>query len=132
MKIIAAANTPVEVDVDDSLDTTLMIPFHGQCVSNVEKTQHRWRAGESAMFLPAMSRGGGSGTRATLTLDLSPERLQQVARSMLGVTAETHIDLQIHTDQVLALRTHGVGFDEIFKNLCGVVDTFLPSPKRWR
>ena len=129
LKLVASANTPVQVSVGDTRDVTLMIPFHGQCISTVDRITHRWRAGESAMFLPALGRGGGSTTRATLTTDIDPHRLEAVALGMLGQPAASKIDLRLDEDKVLPLHARGISFDDGFRHLCGLIDSHLHQPQ---
>ncbi|MCF8167381.1 MAG: AraC family transcriptional regulator [Rhodoferax sp.] len=122
VKLVASANTAVVADIGSSEDITLMIPFAGTNVSKIGSVDFRWQAGQGAMFIPQVGRGGVCGTRASLMVDLDPCRLQRTARAMLGYGEVAEIDMRLHEARVLKLRTPYNDFDGIFRNLCGIVD----------
>ena len=129
MKLVASVNTDVDVVVNDTHDTTLMIPFYGQNLSSLGKKNMHWRADDSAMFFPGMGRRGASSTRASLMVDLDPLRLQAMARSMLGLPAYSPMDLRLQDERTLALHQNGVAFDAVFRHLCSLIDAYRYQPQ---
>ena len=130
MKIIATANTPAAVEVTDNTDITLIIPFHGNFVTRVGRRHYQWQAKHSALFLPCVERCGQDiEVGSHLTFDLSADRLQSVARSILGASFEKNVDLQLHAERMPTLNTHHISFDEVFRHLCEVVDSLLDQPE---
>lgn len=122
MKLVAAANTPLTVDVGQSTDTTLMIPFFGKNVSTIGSEQYKWTAHESALFIPAHGRGGYCGIRSNLNIDLNLERLQATARSMTGAGDDASFNLNLQDARVLPLQLGGYSFDGVFLQLCKMID----------
>jgi transcriptional regulator GlxA family with amidase domain len=74
-EIEASASTPLAFEADVSVETTLLVPFHGSGTSLVDGREHRWQAGNSAMFLPGSARTGESGVRSVVAITLDPRRL---------------------------------------------------------
>lgn len=128
MKLVAGANTPVTADIADTGDTTLMIPFYGENLSEVEGVGYHWQAGRGAMFIPAQGRGGYSSVRANLNIDIDPARLQAVAQIMLGTSGKVP-DLGLQMARVLPLHFGAFSFDAVFRHLCGIIDAHLDSPQ---
>ena len=130
MKVVASANTPAEIEIADNADITLKIPLHGKYTTQVGYRNYQWQARHSAIFLPFIARRGQDiEIGANLTINLSAERLQFVARCMLGASAEQSIDFEFGRERLLPLNTQHVSFDEIFRQLCGQVDTLLDQPE---
>ncbi len=122
LRLAAGANTPVAVEVDDSRDTTLMVPFYGRNLSVNGTARHLWGGGEAAMFYPSMGRAGESGVRSTLMINLQPQRLQATAEAMLGLEPGTNPDLGTDRERVLPLHAGPFDFDRLFRALCAMID----------
>jgi hypothetical protein len=101
--IVASASTPLAVEADFSAETTLLVPFHGWGTSLVDGREHRWQAGNSAMFLPGSARTGESGVRSVVAITLDPRRLAATARSMLGPHDSGRIDLGLASPRLIPL-----------------------------
>lgn len=128
MRMVAGAVTPISVSVDDSSDLTLMIPFHGENISTVGRTSHVWAAHQAAMFFPKMGRGGVASLRSTLNFDLTPERLQWSARSMLGLTPDQNVDLELDRERAVSLHYGRVSFDSLLRAACRMIDQLHLNP----
>lgn len=122
LKVAASANTSVIVEVDDTRDMTLMIPFSGRNKSTYERTTLSWSVGEHACYLPAMGRGGQASTRSTLSLTFDPRRLLSTVGTMLGCGYSAPDHLQLGTPRVLPLHVGRVNFQAIFQRLCWLID----------
>jgi len=129
LKLVANVNTPIAVDVGSSEDITLMIPFHGECISTVGGHCYAWRAGQSAMFLPAAARGGHSSERATVMIDFDPDHLQRVAATMLNAKENVFVDLRLHEPRLLALQWGSLSFELIFRQICRMIDPLCAQPE---
>lgn len=124
VRLVAAANTPVNAAVGDTNDMTLMVPFAGRNVSLSGGKEFHWATGNGAVFLPSTARGGYCTTRATLNISLDPNRLEATAQAMLGLEANRAVNLQLDQARVASLHSHGFDFDAVFRHLCGLIDAF--------
>ena len=84
VRIVASASTPLAVEADASAETTLLVPFRGWGTSLVDGREHRWQAGNSAMFLPGSARTGESGVRSVVAITLDPRRLLLARERLLS------------------------------------------------
>ncbi len=123
-KVVASANTSVIIDVDNTKDITLMIPFFGENISNVEKDSFKWRAKESAILLPNTGRAGSSSTRATITIDINPIKITKIAKVMLGLKEEDYLDLNLFQPRLISLKYGNISFEEIFKSLAQIINSY--------
>lgn len=124
LKLAAAANTPVRVDVGDTMDMTLMIPLCGSNVTTFGKDAHQWIAGQSAIFLPGIARGGECTTRSTLNITLARERLASTAMAMVGASTDVPAQLlQFDQPRVLPLQPNGMALDRVFHHIGGLIDS---------
>jgi AraC-like DNA-binding protein len=124
LKLAAGASTPVRVQVGESTDATLLIPFAGAATSVVDGVTHAWRAGERAMFLPGVGGSGETSIRSVLAVDLRAERLHAVTRSMLGLAPDAPVELLLGRARTVDLRAGGMAFDSVFTHLCGLIDAY--------
>lgn len=123
MRLVAGSNTPLNASIGDNADTTLMVPFRGNNLSHVGQSNYQWNAGQSALLMPALGRGGVCTARATLNISLDPARMQATAQSMLGDSDHRTIDLRTADPRTVALTSHGIAFDATFRHLCGLIDS---------
>lgn len=123
LKLAAASNTPVRVDVGDTLDMTLMIPLAGSNVTTIGKEALHWVAGQSAIYLPSIARGGECTTRSTLNITLDRGRLERTATAMLGSSEVTPANMHLDQPRVLPLHAHGMALDRVFHHIGGVIDS---------
>ncbi len=129
MKLVSVANTPVSVEVGDTKDFTLMIPFAGKSTTVVGREKYQWLPQLGAMFLPALGRGGDSSERASLMLDLDPLRLKSTALSMLDFPEREEIDLHLDRARLLELASPIGSFNRMIRNLCFLIDDFQCNPR---
>jgi len=122
LKLAAGVCTPVQIAVADNADSTLMVPFEGRCTSLVGGKSLEWQAGRNALFLPNVGRGGFCDTRSVLMIDIQAGRLQDVARAMLGLEPDAHVDFRLGQERTVDLTVEGIDFAAVLKHLCGVID----------
>jgi len=103
VRLVASASTPLAMAAGDSLETTLLIPWHGWSTTVIDGRKHRWQAGNSAMLVPGTARTGESGIRSKLGITFNPRRLQAVAAAMLGPRDRGRLDLGLHKPRVIPL-----------------------------
>jgi AraC-like DNA-binding protein len=103
VRIVASASTPLAVEADGSAETTLLVPFHGGGTSLVDGREHRWQAGNSAMFLPGSARTGKSGVRSVVAITLDPRRLDATARSMVAPRGGGRLDLGLTAPRLVPI-----------------------------
>lgn len=103
VRIVASASTPLAVEADGSAETTLLVPFHGWGTSLVDGREHRWQAGNSAMFLPGSARTGKSGVRSVVAITLDPRRLDATARSMVAPRGGGRLDLGLTAPRLVPI-----------------------------
>ena len=101
--LVASASTPVSVSVDDAPGTTLLVPWHGWNTSVIGGREHRWQAGESAMFVPGTRREGRSGVRSLLAIGFDPVRVAATAASMSGAGDRAVRNLDLRTPRAIPL-----------------------------
>lgn len=123
-RAIASANTPVSIMVNDSSDVTLLIPFYGENVSTIDNLALHWKAGQHAILLPNTARGGYSTLRSTLTIDIKPSKLQEIAKSMLGVDHYARINFRLHEPRTISLQYGSISFMEPLRHLCALIDSY--------
>lgn len=132
LRMIASANTPLAVEVGESTQTFLMIPFHGSTTFWLEHYRSAWAEGEYAAYLPSLGSAGGSATgdvRSSLILELDPERISATAHAMTGRPHDPAPVLRLEEPQGLALRLGRHSFDASLRELCRTVDACLGDPR---
>jgi AraC-like DNA-binding protein len=128
LQLVAAANTPVSVQVGAATRCNVLIPFFGTNLTAVGQRNLNWDAGQNALYLPAIGRGGHCSTRSTLTINFEPDRLQQSARAMLGLGADQSVDLYLEDARLLPLHSPGRDADKSWRHICGLIDTLCEEP----
>jgi AraC-like DNA-binding protein len=129
LRMVASANTAVTIDVGKTSLANVMIPFYGSNVSRFGSTGIPWQVGANGIFIPAIGRAGHCETRATLTIDVAPERLRQCARGMLGLDPSAELHLDLDATRPLPLTAGGTSFDTAFRHLCALIDSQLERPE---
>jgi AraC-like DNA-binding protein len=124
LKLVAGACTAVQVEVAESADLTLLIPFSGQSTTVVAGVSHRWQAGASGMFLPGVGGSGSASLRSVLMVDIRHERLQTVACSMLGLAPDAKVEFVLGQARTVDLQWGGMAFGDVFGHLCGLIDAY--------
>lgn len=125
--LTASASTPITVDVGRNKDFHLFIPFAGQNVSTMGKEVLSWNAGETAVLLPEVARGGTNvTTRSVLLARVDRARLASTAQAMAG--GETRPNLDIQRPRELSLRHGAMDFAALFRRLCNFIDLLDGSP----
>ncbi len=129
LQLVAGASTPVSVHVGAATRCNVLIPFFGTSLSTVGQRNLSWTAGEHAVYLPAIGRGGNGSTRSTLSINFEPDRLQQSARAMLGLGADQSVDLYLGDARLLALHSSGQDMEKNWLHLCGMIDALCEQPE---
>lgn len=104
LTLVASASTPVAVAAAESADTTLLFPLRGWSTSLIDGHEHRWAAGEAAMFLPGSRREGRSGVRSLLGISFDPDRLERTARAMLGRRGKRRLAIDLETPRPIPIH----------------------------
>ena len=123
VKLVAEANTPIAIDVGDTTDITLMIPFYGINVTTVGQERFNWNAGLGALFTPGTAHSCVCSTRSTLNVVLDHLRLQATAQAMLGKTANELIDLHADHTRAVPFKSHGLALEGVFHHVCTLIET---------
>lgn len=118
--LTANACSPVYVEVGSSSVVNLLVPLSGTCVTTHDRHAYHWRAGESAMYLPAVGRGGYSSTRSVLTIKFDLERLQETVRCMHGL--EEQETLHLDRPRVLGLRQGDMSYLVPLRHVAAMID----------
>lgn len=122
MRVVATASTPIEANIADARDASLMIPLSGHCVTTFDGRNYEWTADQTACLMPKVGRGGFGTERSALMLDLDPERLQQTWRAMAGDDASSLAQISLEAPQTLALNVGGVNFSDAYRHIGGLID----------
>lgn len=127
LRVVSTASTPIEANIADAHETTLMIPLTGHCVSTVDGHSYEWDADKTACLMPKVGRSGFSTERSALMLDLDPAKLQKILQAMTGGTEGVRIDLE--SPQSLKLHAGGLNFSQAYAHICGLIDSFKGDQK---
>lgn len=127
LRVVATASTPIEANIADARDATLMVPMAGSSVSTLDGHPYEWIADQSACLIPKVGRSGSSTGRSALMLDLDPVRLKQTLQAMSGNAKDVAIDLE--SPQSLPLQVGGVNFTQAYHNICGLIDSIKSDQK---
>lgn len=122
----------VEVHVPEARRPTLIVPMHGRFSSQYGHLSVEWAAGHAAMVLPARPRTGMDTVRSGLWIDIEPEQMEDLARSMVGAgPLQEHPRRLLDFEQatVVPLRAAGADFTAILKGLCRLVDQYAVEPR---
>jgi AraC-like DNA-binding protein len=122
IRLVASASTPLAMAADGSLETTLLIPWHGWSTTVIDGREHRWQAGNSAMLVPGAARTGKSGIRSKLGITFNPRRLQAVAAAMLGPRDRGRFDLALHKPRVIPLTASRSPAMALLKQVLPLID----------
>jgi AraC-like DNA-binding protein len=128
VKLVAGANTSVNMESCHSNEINLVIPFSGSVSQVVDGDKHDYGANQGAMLLPAQGRKGRSTVGGSVLLTLDPQRIQQTVQAMLGAEASTPIDLRLQHARVLPWHQGDVAFDATFRHLYGLIDSLCEHP----
>lgn len=126
-RLVAMANSPTRINVGVNNDISLMIPISGWNVTDIAKSKLRWTSRGEALIACGEPRDGESGHRSVLLLDIVPDRLRNLARTMLG-EAETP-ELYLSDSRRLPLQVGAFDFDSVFRQLSLLIDSFDQSPE---
>lgn len=122
LRVVATASTPIEANIADARDASLMVPLSGHCVTNFDGRNYEWTADQTACLIPKIGRGGFSTERSALMLDLDPVRLQQTWQAMAGESAAPVAQISLDSPQTLALNVGGVNFSDAYRHVGGLID----------
>ena len=129
MKIVATASTPVRSQVTKTNKTTLIIPFSGQGNLIADGRALQWQAGINAVLLPNCGGSSESTNRSVLMIDLDPNKLEMIARSMLGISPDSAALLNIQIPREVNLQVGRVSFDSVFRQLTNLLDQYSVQPE---
>lgn len=122
MKLVASASSPVSVAAEESGDSTLLFLLHGWSTSLIDGREHRWVAGESAMFLPGPRREGRSGVRSLLGITFDPDRLEATARAMLGRRGRRRLAIDLRTPRPIPIHASRSPAGAMLQKILPLVD----------
>jgi AraC-like DNA-binding protein len=128
LRLVASAHTPVAVEVGETDDVALIVPFAGWSTAVIKGHEYRWRSGESAMFLPQVARLGTSSVRATVGISYDPERLKGVALSLAAAGSEAMVAAALSRPRLVPLARRGFSFAAAFRRILSLVDDCLQQP----
>lgn len=126
--LAASAHSPVRVVAEASDSLTLMVPFSGWSTAVIEGREHRWLAGQSAMYLPGVPRLGTAGRRSTLSIGLDPVRLEQAACLVAAAADPTSIRTLLAAPRLVPLARGSFSFATALQRVCGLIDACLDRP----
>ena len=130
LTVVATASTPLQVEVSDAEQPAMLIPFSGKSHTFVDSTRHDWNAGEAAILLPATGRQGHDTTRSALFIMIDPERIQNSARSMLGLEPGNDVNfLALERPRSLALKVGGLALGNQFRQHGQIIDQLSQHEK---
>lgn len=131
LKLTASSSLAVDVHVPEAKRPTLIVPMHGRFSCSYGSLSLQWAAGDAAMLLPARPRRGVDTTRSGLWIDIDPQGLEELARTMVGeagreAAAGRLLDFEQAT--LVPLRAAGANFAAVFEYLCQLVDAYAIEP----
>jgi AraC-like DNA-binding protein len=129
MKMVATASTPVRFKINPNEDTTLMIPFYGQGNFIIDGRLIHWQSGVNALLLPNSTGSGESALQSVLMLNINPQKLESIARSMLGMNQHSQNILDLHAPRKLSLQVGRLSFETVFRQLANLLDQFSLQPE---
>jgi len=124
MKMAATASTPVRFKINQNEDTTLMIPFYGQGNYIIDGRMFHWQSGVNALFLPNCTGSGQNSVWSALMFDIDPQKLEEIARSMLGIDQYSQNIFDLHAPRKLSLQVGRLSFEMVFRQLAHLLDQF--------
>ncbi len=129
LRIIAASSTPMRFSASDSPRGILMLPMLGHCQTRRGQRSIEWGQGRAALYLPPGSAQGESGARSVIGIDIDPNRLETLARTMLGNHPEGEREriLDWETFRSLKLVAGHVNFEQIFRHYAELLDILAPD-----
>ena len=132
VRLVTSASTPLSMTADESADATVLVPLHGWSTSIVAGREHRWQAGESAMFLPGSARTGTSGVRSVLAISFDPRRLEATARAMLGPRDAGRVELGLRAARLVRIGDARSPARALLKHVLPLIDVAGGDPAKLR
>jgi AraC-like DNA-binding protein len=129
MKIVASASTATRSKVGKLNKTTLIMPFAGKGELTVNGFKLQWEASKKAVLLPNCGGISESTDRSILIIDLDPDKLELVARGMLGSKSESASLLSFSTPREIDLHVGRISFEMVFRQLASLLDQFILQPE---
>ena len=121
VRLIAVSSSPTVMKVNDP-DCTIAIPINGSIEAWIGNGHFEPETGKQAMFFPKGKRHAEGGTKSTLLISVSEQRLNETAQIMLG---ERHKDqFDIFTPRIVDTKFQNVDFRKIIGQFCTLIDQF--------
>lgn len=120
VRVITVSSTPTVMKVNDP-DCTLAIPLFGNLEAWVGKKHFLYRPDAAqALFHPPGKRHTEGGIKSVLLVSISPRRLLESARAMLGDPDFSKLD--IHNPRVIETAPHGIDLLKVIQQVCSLAD----------
>ena len=126
MQLTAIAMSPTFIDRTGVEGATMMIPLSGGIDYALDGRPFHYGRGQGSLYLPENSgqfRGGSDGIHHLL-LQFEPQMLEKTALAMLGLPANTAIDLQLENPRTTPLTVAGKPFGIVLQQLGTLIDLY--------
>ena len=132
LKLTALSCSPVRLQASAKADNLLLVPLVGNGAIRVKNQTLRWKAGASAVWLPRCAFVDEGVLRSMLVLNIDTNRIERVARTMLGLTPDASLEQELQTPREVLMQVGRVSFETIFRQFASVVDQFVLQPELLR
>ena len=124
MQLAAMAMSPTYIDRSALPGAMLMISLAGDFNCLVEGRQHMCGPNLGSMYFPQNSGqfNGSGGIRNHISLQFEPQLLEQTARTMLGISVNAALDLQLENPRVVPLAVAGQPFGTVLQHIGQLID----------
>jgi len=132
LKLTALSCSPVRLQATTKADNLLLIPLVGIGSVRVKNQTFRWKAGSTAVWLPRCAFVDEGSLRSMLILNIDTNRIERVARVMLGLTPDAPLEQELQAPREVLMQVGRVSFETIFRQFASVVDQFVLQPELLR
>jgi AraC-like DNA-binding protein len=132
LKLTALSCSPVRLQASAKADNLLLVPLVGSGAIRVKNQTLRWKAGASAVWLPRCAFVDEGVLRSMLVLNIDTNRIERVARTMLGLTPDASLEQELQAPREVLMQVGRVSFETIFRQFASVVDQFVLQPELLR
>jgi AraC-like DNA-binding protein len=129
MSVLASASTPTRIKVGATQGVTLMIPFSGHGDLTVDERTLHWQAGSKAVLLPNCGYIDEGSARSVLMINIDPQRLEMITRSMLGLASDAPLSIELQTPRELSIQLGRVFLETVFRQLANLLDELSLQPE---
>lgn len=132
LKIVTSSMSSSLVDRDGYQEMTLMIPLAGRCTVTVAGKTLHWGASIGGVFMPEMDGQvqGEGGERSLVLFNLQAERLDEIARVMMGRLPDEKLQLNLEEPRLIPLAMAGMKIETVFRQLGSLIDYHQLDPQR--